>query len=70
MSSIQLTRRELDELADAVKIAQETIRRINALEVFNVNLDELWEIRNYSEQTAAILYNIHEGIYRSDAVRP
>lgn len=69
MKSIQLTFREAEELNQAVKIAQETITRINNLKVFDTSLDEIWELRNFSQQVSAILYNIHGGVYRTE-VRP
>jgi len=64
MKPIQLTRRETDELQQAVDIAEETIRRIKALKVFDTSSDEIWELKNYSQQISAILYNIHGEVYR------
>lgn len=69
MKSIELTRRETDELAQALKIAEETIRRINAIQVFNTSTEEIWELKNFSSQISAILYNISEGVYLPSGVR-
>ena len=65
MKSINLTKKEVSELRQALDIAEKTIRRIHDLSVFDVKLDDLWELRNYSQQISAILYNIHGGVYRA-----
>ena len=66
---MKLTMNEADKLIDAFDIAEETIEKIKGLEHSarmgsEIDDHELWELKNFSEQIGAILYNIHHGVYR------
>ena len=66
---MKLTKNEIENLIEASRIADESSHQIyrmvcEAKDGVDIDEHRLWELKNYSRQISAVLFNIHDRVYR------